>query len=170
MEMGVDYVVLATGVTPNLTLDLAQIFGADLDQFGFFGQADSKWRPVEALQPRVLACGLALEPASITSSLDTARAVAARAVAILSQEKVQPGHDTARVRNAYCSLCRLCIFACPYGARHVDHQAGVLVIDPLACQGCGICAAVCPSGAAVVDGISPTHMLDVINTALSGHG
>jgi heterodisulfide reductase subunit A2 len=170
METDVDYVVLATGVTPNLTPDLAQIFGADLDPFGFFEQADSKWRPVEALEPRVLACGLALEPAGIGSSLAAARAAAARAVALLSGGKVQPGHDMARVRNAYCSLCRLCISACPYGARHVDHQAGVLVIDPLVCQGCGICAAVCPSGAAVVDGISPVHMLDVINTALSGHG
>ncbi len=170
METAVDYVVLATGVTPNMTPDLAQTFGADLDQFGFFDQADSKWRPVEALQPRVLACGLALEPFNIASSLATARAAAARAVAILSQGKVQPGLDMAHVRNSYCSLCQLCISACPYGARHVDHQAGVLVIDPLACQGCGICAAVCPSGAAVVGGISPTHMLDVINTALSGHG
>ena len=170
METAVDYVVLATGVIPNLPPDLAQTFGADLDRFGFFDQADSKWRPVEALDPRVLACGLALEPGSIASSLAAARAAAARAVAILSQESMQPGTDIARVRNAYCSLCRLCILACPYGARHVDHQAGTLVIDPLACQGCGICAAVCPSGAAVVDGISPAHMLDVINTALSHHG
>jgi len=170
METAVDYVVLATGVIPHLTMDLAQTFGANLDPFGFFDQADSKWRPVEALEPRVLACGLALEPAGIAFSLAAARAAAARAVAILSREKIQPGTDMARVRNAYCSLCRLCIAACPFGARHVDHQAGMLVIDPLTCQGCGICAAVCPSGAAVVDGISRTHMLDVINTALSDHG
>ena len=170
METAVDYVVLATGVIPHLTLDLAQTFGANLDPFGFFDQADSKWRPVEALEPRVLACGLALEPAGIAFSLAAARAAAARAVALLSREKIQPGTDMARVRNAYCSLCRLCIAACPFGARHVDHQGEMLVIDPLTCQGCGICAAVCPSGAAVVDGISRTHMLDVINTALSHHG
>ncbi|HKL01786.1 MAG TPA: response regulator, partial [Desulfotignum sp.] len=142
METAVDYVVLATGVTPDLPFDLAQTFGADLDRFGFFAQADSKWRPVEALDPRVLACGLALEPGSMASSLAAARAAAARAVAILSREKMQPGTDMARVRNAYCRLCELCISACPFGARHVDHQARMLVIDPLACQGCGICAAV----------------------------
>jgi heterodisulfide reductase subunit A2 len=167
MEMTVDYAVLATGVTPQLTPDLAGSFGARLDPGGFFDQADIKWQPVEALQPRVLACGLCLAPGGLADCLATARAAAARAVAILSREQIRPGRDMARVKTALCSLCQVCIPACPYGARQIDPQTQTLVIDPLSCQSCGICAAMCPSGAAVVDGLSAGHMLDIIHTALS---
>ncbi|MFN2437346.1 MAG: 4Fe-4S dicluster domain-containing protein, partial [Desulfotignum sp.] len=113
------------------------------------------------------ACGLCLAPGGLADCLASARAAAARAVAILSREQIRPGRDMARVRTALCSLCQLCIPACPYGARQIDPQTQTLVIDPLSCQSCGICAAMCPSGAAVVDGLSAGHMLDIIHTALS---
>ncbi len=167
MEMIVDYAVVATGVTPQLTPELAGSFGARLDRCHFFDQADIKWQPVEALQPRVLACGLCLAPGGLADCLATARAAAARAVAILSREQIRPGRDMARVKTALCSLCQVCIPACPYGARQIDSLTRTLVIDPLACQSCGICAAMCPSGAAVVDGLSAGHMLDIIHTTLS---
>jgi len=167
IEIDVDYAVLATGVVSNLSKDLAGIFKADLDRFGFFKEADPKWRPTEAIQPRVFACGLSLKPCSIQEAVTSARAVAARAVGILSHTRVEPGAVTARVRTTYCSLCELCIEACPFQARMVDTQERIIHIDPLACQGCGVCASICPSGAAVVEGFSGQHMLDVIDTALS---
>ncbi len=167
IEIDVDYAVLATGVVSRLSKDLAKIFKADLDRFGFFKEADPKWRPMEAVQSRVFACGLSLKPCSIQEAITSARAAAARAVGILSHTRIEPGAVTARVRTAYCSLCELCVDACPFQARMVDTQERIIHIDPLACQGCGVCASICPSGAAVVEGFSGQHMLDVIDTALS---
>jgi heterodisulfide reductase subunit A-like polyferredoxin/CheY-like chemotaxis protein len=167
MEMDADYVVLAKGIRSGLSKDLAHMFEADLDGSGFFDQADIKWRPVEAMDPRVLACGLCLEPGSLTLTLASARAAAAKAVSLLSRQTFFPGQDTARVRSAFCSLCRICIDACPFNARFIDPETRTLKVDPLACQGCGICAAACPSGAAVVAGRSLAPMMKTIHAALN---
>jgi len=167
MEMTADYVVLATGIQPGLPRDLARQFGADLDRFGFFDQADIKWRPVEAMDPRILACGICLEPGNLALTLASARAAAAKAVSLLSRETFFPGKDTARVRSAFCSLCQICIDACPFNARFIDPETRILKVDPLACQGCGICAAACPSGAAVVADRSLAPMMDTIHAALN---
>ena len=52
-------VVLATGIVPRLSPELAEAYGAHLDRDGFFQEADSKWRPVDGLKEGVFACGLA---------------------------------------------------------------------------------------------------------------
>jgi heterodisulfide reductase subunit A-like polyferredoxin len=167
MEMDADFVVLAKGIRSGLSRDLAHMFEADLDGSGFFDQADIKWRPVEAMDPRVLACGICLEPGSLTLTLASARAAAAKAVSLLGRQTFFPGQDTARVRSAFCSLCRICIDACPFNARFIDPETRTLKVDPLACQGCGICAAACPSGAAVVAGRSLAPMMKTIHAALN---
>jgi heterodisulfide reductase subunit A-like polyferredoxin len=167
MEMGADYVVLAKGIRSSLSQDLARMFGAGLDRSGFFDQADIKWRPVEAIDPRVLACGICLEPGSLGLTLASARAAAAKAAALLGQHTFFPGKDTARVRPAFCSLCRICIDVCPFNARFIDSETRTLMVDPLACQGCGICAAACPSGAAVVADRSLAPMMKTIHAALN---
>jgi heterodisulfide reductase subunit A len=167
MEMAADYVILATGIRPGMPRDLARLFGADLDRSGFFDQADIKWRPVEAMDPRVLACGICLEPGSLSLTLASARAAAAKAVSLLSRKTFYPGKDTARVRSAFCSLCRICIDACPFNARFIDPETRILKVDPLACQGCGICAAACPSGAAVVADRSLAPMMKTIYAAVN---
>ena len=176
-----DTVVLATGVAPVLPSDLTASFPAEKDEFGFFKAADPKWRPMEALNPRILACGLALKPCDLELAGATARAAAMRAVGLLStvsRGAASPGSvsgegasggavsgATARVKTALCSLCMACIEACPFEARHLDTEQGVIVVDSLACQGCGLCAAVCPSKAARVEGL--THYLDLIDHALA---
>jgi heterodisulfide reductase subunit A-like polyferredoxin len=167
MEMAADYVVLAKGIRSGLSKDLARMFGSGLDRSGFFDQADIKWRPVEAIDPRVLACGICLEPGSLSLTLASARAAAAKAVALLGRQTFFPGQDTARVRPAFCSLCRICIDACPFNARFIDPETRILMVDPLACQGCGICAAACPSGAAVVADRSRGPMMKTIHAALN---
>ncbi len=86
MEMAADCVVLAKGIRSCLSEDLARMFGAGLDRFGFFDQADIKWRPVEAMDPRVLACGTCLEPGGLFLALASARAAAAKAVTLLGRQ------------------------------------------------------------------------------------
>ncbi|WDP89892.1 MAG: response regulator [Desulfobacter sp.] len=162
VEIKADAVVTAVGVVPVLPRELARMFTAERDDFGFFRAADSKWRPVDARHPRVLGCGLALKPCDIDLARATALAAAVRAVGVLSG--VEQG-AAARVKTAYCSLCLTCIPACPFNARTLDEESGTIAVDGQACQGCGICAAVCPSKAARVDGKS--HYLDVIDSVLA---
>jgi heterodisulfide reductase subunit A2 len=166
MAMDADYAVLATGMVSGLTRDLAGMFGAAPDRDGFFDQADIKWRPVEAVDPRVLACGLCLEPGGLDLVLAGARAAAAKAVSLLRHKRFVPNPDTARVRAALCSLCQVCVAVCPFNARYVDWETRTLRVDPLLCQGCGVCAAACPSGAAVVEPLSARPMFKAIHAAL----
>ncbi|MCP3954338.1 MAG: CoB--CoM heterodisulfide reductase iron-sulfur subunit A family protein, partial [Desulfobacterales bacterium] len=65
LEIEADLLVLATGIVPELPVELAAAFGANTDGDGFFEEAESKWRPVDGLKEGVFACGLALSPRSI---------------------------------------------------------------------------------------------------------
>ncbi|MBU8909922.1 MAG: response regulator [Desulfobacterales bacterium] len=167
VEIEADCVIHATGILPDLPETLADQYGAALDTFHFFKEADSKFRPVDSMNYRVFSCGLSLKPCTIEEAVATAEAAAIRAIRILSHERLVSGKTVADTRTAICSLCELCVDTCPYGARSVDRLEEKIVIDPAACQGCGVCAAVCPSGSAVLEGLDMRLMLDSIDMVLS---
>jgi heterodisulfide reductase subunit A len=137
-----------------------------LDPDGFFQEADSKWRPVDSLKEGVFACGLAHSPRNIAETIATAEAAAQRALRILARKQLPAGKVVARVHHSFCSLCELCIDACPYGARTVDVDQEKLLVNPAMCQGCGSCAAICPSGASVLEGFLGQQMLEMIDAAM----
>jgi len=168
VQIDADLVVLATGIVPKLTKDLAESFGATLDQDGFFEEAESKWRPVDSLKEGIFACGLAHSPRNITESIATAEAAAQRALRILSYERIPAGKVVAEVRHSLCSLCERCIEACPYGARAVDPELEKVLVNAAMCQGCGSCATVCPNSASTLAGFLDQQMFDVIDSALEG--
>jgi heterodisulfide reductase subunit A2 len=160
-----DLVVLATGIVPALSSELAGFLGVDRDQDGFFSEAESKWRPVDAMKEGVFACGLSHSPRSVTESMATAEAAAQRCLTILSQKRLPAGKIVATIHPALCSLCQKCIDACPYGARELDITEEAISINAAMCQGCGSCATVCPNGASVVEGFRKQQMLEVIDAA-----
>jgi heterodisulfide reductase subunit A len=165
VEIEADLLVLATGVVPNLPIDLAQSLGAAVDRDGFFCEADSKWRPVDALKEGVFACGLAHSPRSITETIATAEAAAQRSLRILSKANLPAGKLVATVHHSICSLCERCIDACPYGARAIDSDLEQVTVNTAMCQGCGSCATVCPNGASVLEGLNKQQVLNVIDAA-----
>jgi len=167
VEIEADCVIHATGILPDLPKRLADQYGAKLDAFHFFREADEKFRPVDSMNYRVFSCGLSLKPCTIEEAVATAEAAAIRAIRILSHECLKSGKIVADTRTAICSMCEICVDACPYGARFVDYIEEKIVIDPAACQGCGVCATVCPSDAAVLEGFDSRQMLDTIDMALS---
>jgi heterodisulfide reductase subunit A len=166
VEIEADLLVLATGIAPQLPAELASAFGADTDQDGFFQEAESKWRPVDALKEGVFACGLALSPRSISETIASAAAAAQRSLRILSHDKLPAGKVVASVRHSLCSVCERCIGDCPYNARTLDLNREKVMVNPVMCQGCGQCAAVCPNSAAVVQGFRERQMMGVIDAAL----
>jgi heterodisulfide reductase subunit A len=165
VEIEADLVVLATGISPTLPIELVGVFGAQIDQDGFFQEAESKWRPVDSIKEGVFACGLAHSPRSITESIATAEACAQRALRLLYRRKLPVGHLIAEVRDSLCALCERCIEACPYGARTLDWELEKIVVNPAMCQGCGACAAVCPNSASVLNDFTDEKMFDVIDAA-----
>ncbi len=165
VEIAADRVILAAGLVPNLPTELTETFGVSLDRDGFFQEAESKWRPTDALKEGVFACGVCHSPRSIPESVATAEAAAQRALRLLSRERIPAGRVVAHVRRSLCSLCERCIDACPYGARMYDEAAGRIVVNALMCQGCGSCAAVCPNSASYVEGYAFDQMLAVIDAA-----
>jgi len=166
INIDADLVVLATGVVPDLPIDLMTGFGASVDEDGFFQEADSKWRPVDSLKEGVFVCGLAHSPRSISESIATAEASAQRALRILWQKELPAGKVVAVVRHSLCSLCERCIDACPYDARTIESDLEQVVVNTVMCQGCGSCATVCPNSASVLEGFPEQQMFDIIDAAL----
>ncbi|RLB90831.1 MAG: histidine kinase, partial [Deltaproteobacteria bacterium] len=167
VEIEADCVVHATGILPDLPGALVDQYGAALDRFHFFKEADSKFRPVDSMNYRVFACGLSLKPCTIQEAVASAQAAAVRAIQILAHERLKSGKTVAATRSATCSLCEICVDTCPYGARFVDYLEGKILVDPAACQGCGVCGAVCPSNSAFLEGFDGRGMLDTIDMAMS---
>ena len=142
-------------------------YGAERDPDGFFQEADSKWRPVEALKAGVFGCGIALSPRSIPEAVATAEAAAGRALALLMAERLPIARTTAVVRHSLCTLCLRCIETCPYGARSLDESGQRVQVNPAMCQGCGDCATVCPNSASVLEGFSQRSMFGAIEGAMA---
>jgi len=161
-----DLLVLSTGIAPGDQAKLADIFEVEVDQDGFFLEAEYKWRPVDFIKEGVFSCGIAHSPRNITETIATAEAAAQRALRILNSERLVAGGAVAEVRHSLCSLCERCITACPYGARWMDESEQRVQVDKLGCQGCGSCAAVCPNSASVLSGYRDQQVFSVIDAAL----
>ena len=167
VEIAADLLVLATGIEARLPEELAIAYGAGRDQDGFFQEADSKWRPVEAMQAGVFACGIALSPRSIAESIATAEAAAGRALAVLRTGSRAVARTTAMVRHSLCTQCLRCVETCPYGARYLDETEQRVAVNPNLCQGCGDCATVCPNKASIVEGFSQRSLFATIDGAMA---
>ncbi|BBD09216.1 FAD-dependent oxidoreductase [Desulfovibrio ferrophilus] len=162
-----DLLVLSVGIDPAGTENMSEIFSVERNRDGFFQEAESKWRPVEFLRQGIFLCGVCSSPRNMSETIASAKAAASRAMRILSQETVIGGRIKAEVRASLCSTCGRCVPACPYGARSLDLEAGVAVVDELLCQGCGSCAAVCPNSASVLTGFKDGQVMREIDAALS---
>ncbi len=161
-----DLLVLSTGIVPGDQRALADLFGIEVNEDGFFREAEYKWQPVNARRRGVFLCGTAHSPRSIPESIAMAQAAAQRALGMLSREKAEGGNLVARVRHSLCSLCERCIAACPYDARRRNEDEDIIEIDQLACQGCGACASICPNSASFIQGHEDRQVMAMLDAAL----
>jgi heterodisulfide reductase subunit A len=161
-----ELVVLSTGIVPHDHRKLADLFGIEVNEDGFFREAEYKWQPVNSRKRGIFICGMAHSPRSIPESIAMAQAAAQRALVMLNRGQVQAGNTVVEVRRSLCSLCERCVSACPYDARRRSEEEDIIEIDALACQGCGSCAAICPNSASVVRGYSDRQVLAMLDAAL----
>jgi len=142
-----DRVVLSTGIEPNKNQELGKIFGLDLNEDGFFLEANPKSAPLDSVDRGKFFCGLCHSPNSMEDSISQGNAAAARAATILSKEAVEEKTYLAYVIERLCCGCGLCVTVCPYGARRIDEEKGKAEVATGVCQGCGSCVIACRNGA-----------------------
>jgi heterodisulfide reductase subunit A len=155
IEIKPDLVVLNTGVVAaegarQLSSRLKIPCGMD----DFFLEAHIKLRPVDFVTEGMFVAGAAHYPKLVDESIVQAQAAAARAAAILSQDRLRAGGVVAVVEPEKCTGCLTCVRVCPYNVPAIDPALrgaggilGAARIEIAACQGCGTCAAECPAKA-----------------------
>lgn len=166
IAMEPDLLVLSTPVVPRDEHRLAELLSVDLDEDGFFQEAEAKFRPVDCLRDGIFICGLAHSPRSLGEAIVQAQAAGQRASTILSKAGLRSGRTVSQVKERRCAGCGMCVTVCPYGARVMDEKQGVAVVIEALCQGCGACVVTCPSGAASLRGFSDRQVMAMMDAAL----
>ena len=161
-----DLLVLSTGIEPGENGPLAETLNLPLDEDGFFQEDHPKMRPLDFTRPGIFVAGLAHSPRHIYESIAQANGAAVRAAALLSKQETTAKTTRVTVNPRLCSLCGLCVEACPYSARVLDYEERVAQVLTDLCQGCGVCAMVCPNKATQQHSFSHKQMLATIDAAL----
>jgi heterodisulfide reductase subunit A len=164
-----DIVALSVGPSPHGNEDIKRIFESDLqlDEDGFFSEANLKFRPVDFICEGIYVCGLAHSPKTISESIVQAEAAAGKALTILSKSSLYPRQSISVVYDRWCVGCEACVVACPYEARKIASEKKVAEVAEPLCKGCGVCAVVCPSGAAKLKSYKDKQILAMIDQAIS---
>lgn len=162
VEVEADMVVLAVGAEAAVNSPhLAEKLRISYDRFGFFMESHVKLKPVETNTAGVFLAGCSQGPKDIPASVAMGSAAAAKAIGLLSKDKLESDPQIAQVDNTRCVGCGKCINVCPFKAiREIDFrgQPKAEVIEAV-CQGCGLCNATCPQGAVQLSHFTDNQIL-----------
>ena len=158
IEIPVDIVSLAIGITGEKEQPVALTFKLPMNADGFFMEAHMKLRPVDFASEGNYLAGIAHGPKPLKDAIAQAEAASARAVTLLSKEKLYLPGEKAFVHDERCVACLTCVRACPYHVPHIGSH-GVAEIEPAECQGCGICTSACPRKAIELGSFSDDEVL-----------
>ena len=159
VTLGVDLVVLATGMMPGQIDHLREMLKLPIGEDRFLQEVHPKLRPVEVSLNGILLAGTAQGPMNIAEALAAGSAAAVKASAMLAREQVQLSPFVAFVDDALCSGSGQCLAQCEYSGalqlveRVVDGERVTQAqVNAGLCKGCGACVAVCPSRAIQLKG------------------
>ena len=168
LEIRTDLLVLSTGIIPEDTQELMEIFDVKRDEHGFLQEQESKWRPVDLSKRGIFVCGIAHSPRNITESIAMAESAALRSLRFLLKTQLTTGTSTlASIDQRLCTGCKTAVNLCAYDAITFNESSKTGLIDEMLCQGCGVCAAACPVGAINVGNYSSDQMMTQIEILLS---
>ena len=159
LELEVDMVVLAVGMTAGSCETLVDQLKLPRGEDRFLQEIHPKLRPVEISVNGVLLAGTAQAPMNIQETLAAAGAAAVKARVMFSTEEVELNPYVAEVDTRLCEGTGACITQCEYDGALVmveTQKDGRTVrkahVNPGQCVGCGACVAVCPTQAINVNG------------------
>jgi heterodisulfide reductase subunit A len=168
IEIDADMVVLAMAMRPSAgARELAKKLKLSLDKDGFLAEAHPKLRPVESVTSGMFLAGAAQAPKDIPEAVAQASGAAAKAITILSQERLYHAPTVAVVNNNICTGCAMCVQVCPYEAISLDAK-GKAVVNEVLCEGCGTCSATCLRAAIQVKNATPHQVHEMIKACLGG--
>jgi heterodisulfide reductase subunit A len=167
IEIDADMVVLATATRPSDGAEeLAKKLKIALDKDGFLAEAHPKLRPVESVTSGMFLAGAAQAPKDIPEVVAQASGAAAKAIAILSQERLFHSPNVAKVALNLCTGCGMCVDVCPYEA--ISLKDGKAEVNEVLCEGCGTCQATCLRAAVTVKNLTPRQVHEMITASLGG--
>jgi heterodisulfide reductase subunit A len=167
VEIDADLVVLAQAMRPSKGAgELAKKLKLGLDKDGFLAEAHPKLRPVESVTAGMFLAGAAQAPKDIPDAAGQASGAAAKAIMILSQERLFHAPTVARVVKNLCTGCGMCVVVCPYDA--VSLKDGKVEVNEVLCEGCGTCTATCLRSAIQVKNLSQHQVHEMIRACLGG--
>lgn len=167
VEISADMVVLAQAMRPSRgTQELAKKLKIALDKDGFLAEAHPKLRPVESVTSGVFLAGAAQAPKDIPEAVAQASGAAAKAVAVLSQERLYHAPTVAKVLPNLCTGCGMCVLVCPYDA--IVLKEGKAEVNEVLCEGCGTCSATCLRAAIQVKNLTLSQVHDMLSACLGG--
>ncbi|MEA3438659.1 MAG: CoB--CoM heterodisulfide reductase iron-sulfur subunit A family protein [Chloroflexota bacterium] len=159
LEIAVDLVVLAVGMTPRDIDDLIQMLKVSRGTDRFLLEVHPKLRPVETAVTGVVLAGTAQGPMNIQESVSAAGAAAAKVAGLLGKGQVELDPFVALVDMEKCDGTGVCVEVCSYEDAialqtfTVDgSQVQRAVVSPANCVGCGCCVSACPNRAINVQG------------------
>ncbi len=159
VRMGVDLVVLATGMEAGDIEELVAMLKLPVGTDRFLQEVHPKLAPVETSVAGVFLAGTAQAPMTIGEACNGAAAAAVKAAALLGRGYVELDPFVAEVDPELCQGSGACLQACladgalemVEGEGGASRQARVVAAR---CLGCGACVAVCPTGAIDLKGWS----------------
>lgn len=167
VEIDADMVVLAMATRPSAGAEeLAKKLKIATDKDGFLAEAHPKLRPVESVTSGLFLAGAAQAPKDIPEAVAQASGAAAKAIAILSQERLYHSPTVAKVNLNLCTGCGMCVEVCPYDA--LSLKEGKVEVNEVLCEGCGTCSATCLRAAIQVRNLTPLQVHKMIEASLGG--
>jgi heterodisulfide reductase subunit A len=168
LEIGVDLVVLATGMTPRNNDALNDVLKIPKSKDGFYNEIHIKLRPVETAIDGVCIAGTAQGPKNLSESVASSLAAVARTGALLKKGYVNLEPLVAKIDTDKCVWCDECLKACPYGAIeriHIGDKEVAMVIEST-CKGEGACVPICKHEAIVIEGFRDDQIMAMIDASL----
>jgi len=150
VKIPVDLVVLVVGMEPNDIQHLRDVLKISAGKGGFLQEAHPKLRPVETLKSGIYIAGTAQAPRTISETLASASAAAAKVASMLIRGEIELEPRVAQVNPELCNLSKKCVEVCPTGAisfKEYDEYGLRAWVNEAMCMGCGACTAVCPTEA-----------------------
>jgi heterodisulfide reductase subunit A len=172
VEIAAEMVVLAAALHPASGVrELAQKLRIGYDQNGFLSEAHPKLRPVETNTAGVFLAGCAHSPKDIPETVAQASAAAAKALGLITHDRLTREPTIGVVNEQSCNGCFECQPVCAYGAiepKEIRDRKGTLLavvaaINKGLCQGCGACSATCRSKSIEVQGFRDDQLFAEIN-------
>jgi heterodisulfide reductase subunit A len=168
LEIGVDLVVLATGMTPRQNDALNDVLKIPKSKDGFYNEIHIKLRPVETAIDGVCIAGTAQGPKNLPESIASSLAAVTKTGALLKKGFLHLEPLVAKIDTAKCIWCDECLKVCPYGAieRILCGDKEVAMAIESSCKGEGACVPVCPHDAIVIEGYREDQILAMIDASL----